>query len=240
MQKEVEAEPLMDDTKAWNNRRSFYKLLLALYGRPYVLGELEEFEQLVALADYYCALPAVSRTLGTSLMDSPYLVSNLETDVSQFLPLATKLHHRGLFVECVIWLCSEWDGDLSFLKITQLFEDPKLKTVLKRSHKDILSRIGDAHECIRKWEIKTANIFQVQEAKRIRSSDLCLTEYLRQMESLAGTSLKGRSVIAKVLQNSLSLNYSYRSSELKPMKDLVLSAEVEDEDLPWDINQIDW
>ncbi|TGO29393.1 hypothetical protein BPAE_0015g00370 [Botrytis paeoniae] len=49
----------------------FRQLLCAMYSSPYTIKDVEELSTLTRIADFHCALPIVSVTLISALLESP-------------------------------------------------------------------------------------------------------------------------------------------------------------------------
>jgi hypothetical protein len=71
-----------------------------------VLWNPEQLVLMTSLADYYRALPALSRSLYRALTEiNTFEVWNCQPEVlSKMLNAAIKLRHRDLFQECIILL----------------------------------------------------------------------------------------------------------------------------------------
>jgi hypothetical protein len=68
--------------KASRLAAEFHRFLPALYNLPYKLRMIHELSLLTQLADYYCVLPAVSRTISGAIQENifrwfPVEVENL-------------------------------------------------------------------------------------------------------------------------------------------------------------------
>jgi hypothetical protein len=63
---------------------------------------------MVQMADYYCALPALSASLSGALFHSPKFRSTIGDFSTKLLGLATKLRHEVLFRECLIHVLGPW------------------------------------------------------------------------------------------------------------------------------------
>ena len=61
------------------------------------MEKFQDLEVLVEMADYYCALPAISNSLSGSLSTSPKFMMEVHYNSREVLRLATTLRHAGLF-----------------------------------------------------------------------------------------------------------------------------------------------
>ena len=68
-------------------------ILCAVYNKPYVIASYEEFDNIVRLADFYCALPIVSSSLYTVLWNSPEFIEEIQEFPDSVLRLSKKLRH---------------------------------------------------------------------------------------------------------------------------------------------------
>ncbi|TVY83800.1 hypothetical protein LSUE1_G001897 [Lachnellula suecica] len=115
--------------------RAFWRLLCAMYHRPYTINEYYDLLHLTQLADFYCALPIVSSTLSGALLggslfktstlnlgargghdpddsgeEKPnvHKLSEFPNAAEYLLPCARKLRHIALFRECFIHVVANW------------------------------------------------------------------------------------------------------------------------------------
>ena len=77
---------------------AFFRILCAMYNKPYVLGEMFDLQRMTRQADYYCALPVVSASLSTAFWHSPKFLKLVQRVPAWFLPDAQKLRHAVLFL----------------------------------------------------------------------------------------------------------------------------------------------
>lgn len=101
-------------------------------GQDYHLKDLKQLEGLTQLADYYCALPAVSKNLTVALLHDDFHWK-WATDTVALARIAIKFHHRALFQNCVIRLSSRqlnfesaWNEDVQA-------DQPVLRKGIRRS-----------------------------------------------------------------------------------------------------------
>lgn len=83
-------------------------LLCAIYSRLYTISSFTHFQDLVRLADFYCALPIVSNSLYAALWRSPNFVSQIGNQALPILKLSKKLRHPLLFREAMVYFVSDW------------------------------------------------------------------------------------------------------------------------------------
>lgn len=189
---------------------------------------------MVDLADFYCALPALSRSLSSTYPFSPNFVREIKLDPDLILPLAAKLRNATLFRECLVWLAG----------------NVRIYTRLRHS----------PTRCHTRTESQTTNLAIKKILQRaIGSIDLKLARV--QSHALQNTDLAARSLTRviwewtrradvcpdlKATLNSLLVNKSVIADPLcKPgfmdmWLDFFLCAGVDDEDLPWDFTRVDY
>ncbi|CAG8979714.1 hypothetical protein HYALB_00013404 [Hymenoscyphus albidus] len=114
----------------------FQKLLCVLNRKQCDLFSVQQLSNLVELADYYLALPEVSRSINYIQLTHPwsFFKRSIPQDCVSILPLALKLKHKLLFKECCIFLCNPYSDP----KLNQL-EDPKLKAIVKTAYNKVTS-----------------------------------------------------------------------------------------------------
>lgn len=87
----------------------FGYLLKAFYNQSYRIRDFDQFDKLVGMADYYCGLPILSRSLDLAMSKS-YFFSwrELNKHALTVINLAVKLRNATLFRECIIHLSGPW------------------------------------------------------------------------------------------------------------------------------------
>jgi hypothetical protein len=70
-----------------------------MYLKPYRVQGYKELKTLTELADYYCALPVLSRTLDAAFLRSFVFVEEIKHSSCKMLILAAKLRNSVLFRE---------------------------------------------------------------------------------------------------------------------------------------------
>ncbi|TVY78166.1 hypothetical protein LSUE1_G004190 [Lachnellula suecica] len=132
-------------SKQQREQEGFEKLLCAIYNRPYKI----DFYSLIVLtrqADYYCALPAVSNSLGNAILNSKgFQGHTLWNHCPELLPIAIKLRHGLLFKDCITLCLGPWNEPFR-----HKFDDLKLRKLAQNLHNQIAAKIGDFHQDILK------------------------------------------------------------------------------------------
>jgi hypothetical protein len=111
-----------------------------------------EFTLLVGLADYYCALPLVSRSLDGAFFRSPkFLATFKNTNQRNLLSLAIKLRHSDLFRDCMIII----SGNMGLKKRDRQAQfkpnlgDPTLDSLAMKLRNQINEKIITANRMLR-------------------------------------------------------------------------------------------
>jgi hypothetical protein len=229
----------------------FEKMLCAIYHKPYKIDNCAELTSLTSLADYYCALPIVSRTLDSAFYISPNFDRILLHDPCEVFTAAAKLRNAMLFRDSLIFVTGPW-SDPAY----ETLSDPKLKKIARRAWAEVAAKVGEAEGTItprRLYEATAVNgsgyieeayfWVAVNNAHFAETDETCLPSIY---QDLYAFDLKEENnffvpILRELLENKLVLEG--RGSKLLSHGILIgyfLCAEIEDEDLPWDVNEIDW
>jgi hypothetical protein len=116
----------------------FKTLLCAIYNRPYTVKNTKFLVALTELADYYRALPVVSRTLSDALLDSRTFVNQMQVDEPYLIcESAARLHHKVLFRDALIWVVGRWQ-----VPLTTEVSDRKLRQIAECAHGKIATSVS--------------------------------------------------------------------------------------------------
>ena len=92
-----------------NEERAFEAFLSSLYNRFYKLEDRQQLILMTKVADYYCALPALSRTIDGALYRSPdVFIRRMKDNTCEFLAAAEKLRNPALFKDCLLLSTGPW------------------------------------------------------------------------------------------------------------------------------------
>jgi hypothetical protein len=170
----------------------------------------------------------------------------------KLLPIAAKLRNTPLFKECLIHLTVPWTKP-RYLELT----DPKLQRVVRRAYNDVCATITKAYENLL-YAANTPGFNGDKACRRIARNIISMAEfgmaharandrlnlplYYRDLyESHDGSSSEiVRTVLAHLFKKNLLLDKSGATAGFDKYIEYFLCAEIDDEDLPWDINQKDW
>jgi hypothetical protein len=115
----------------------FDALLRAIYNRSYHIKDIKQFLALTDLATYYCALPAVSRTLSNALHNSQDFIKEIPGNPCSVFEAAAKLRHEVLFREALIWVVGRWTQP----HFTEL-ADRRLRQVAKYAYGEVATMVS--------------------------------------------------------------------------------------------------
>ncbi|TGO45071.1 hypothetical protein BCON_0426g00020 [Botryotinia convoluta] len=247
---------------------AFINFIGTFYGKSWVIKNTEVLQLVTELADYYCALPIVSKSMQGALFLSPEFCKSVffgETRI--LLDLAFKLRSPEIFRECMICLVGEWQekmGDPNKSPPEMLYNprltNPKLNELAIKLHSQICAKICATQQAIvyncqlypNDIEIKTKIGKSYLEKIKSREAEytiyhgrISLPEYF---QAFAEESQGNFSPAVKdILKNELIFNKFLRAGDIEfplnlfqEIQSYFLCAEIKDEDLPWDLNATDW
>src|SRR6266498_6026911 len=96
MQTEVDETTILDEAAQITAAEALEDLLNIFYLRRYRVKHFKRLDYLVAMADYYCALPIVSIFLDANLPTDPSLLSEIPDSAPQLLSCVRKLRSSTL------------------------------------------------------------------------------------------------------------------------------------------------
>ncbi|KAM0143542.1 hypothetical protein ACHAO1_000643 [Botrytis cinerea] len=238
------------------------ELLCAIHSKRYKIETADELERLTRLADYHCALPVVSATLtGALFKSSMFEISPMisiydpqeceihDNSVSLLL-LARKLRNGVLFRECLIHTVGRWD----------FLPDPE-KEMIKEDqelYKLVRIKLSFLYETLSKSQIALFRALveekiTLHKIAQYASPRTLIGEYLPMYRALWDEnpfySLSQNEetkdlgdFMPDLLKNNLTLGCT---GEIPGRKDSVfehtfLCTEVEDDEFPWDMEEMDW
>ncbi|PVH75279.1 hypothetical protein DL98DRAFT_593276 [Cadophora sp. DSE1049] len=220
--------------------KAFGNLFAAMYGESYSLNSRDgpaELQHMAELADYYCALPAVSRSLTKLLLEKDYHIGNRP---ASWITAAYKLRHAALFRECVVYLAGSWNS-----KDHRPSSDMNINKVIALARARITSEIADVHaelffessqdKCI---SDAIVNIMRANSAWR-------LPDFYRQLWAYDFKDYEdSRNLVRAALDPLTKNNLLFHGQNVVPGDDLYnnyfLCSTVSDEELPWDLKQEDY
>jgi hypothetical protein len=241
---------------------AFWKLICAMYIQPYLIEDVSELLVFVRLADYYCCLPVVSGTLSGALLGSP-IFKRRDTDsvddnegqdfahkAGELIFAAKKLRHPVLFRECFIHLVANLhDKNYMVDDLPALRGDKDLWLLLNEAKSSLRQRILAAQH-----EVLTASLqgnflagFKTLACDKLCDNSeesayffRCLLEHREDVHHHQDELEDMFSFIENLLRNNLVFDQTDYGAGEGPYEFCFLSAELADEDMPWDVTEVDW
>lgn len=219
----------------------FENMLCAMYRKNYKLGSHEDLTELVRLADFYCALPAVSYSLHSALNMNPDFVAEIPDHATQLLSAAYKLRHSVLFRECLVHVI----GLRESMDLNLAYEEEKLSNTVEVCYGRLCSDLvkvqkglmklessiphGPSH--IQKGMAVTLYVAKISLSKHYRNALPKFSDHIRELVS---------PILKPILKNNLTLDSSGDGAGEGIFADRFLCARITDEEMPWDKNAKDW
>ncbi|EKD18496.1 hypothetical protein MBM_03489 [Drepanopeziza brunnea f. sp. 'multigermtubi' MB_m1] len=221
----------------------FSIFLCAIYNKPYSLEGPADLEDLVKMADYYCALPAVSRTLDAAMLRSQMLAYDLIELPCTYLALATTVRSALLFRESLIYAVGPYSSPGY-----HLIECHKLRKIARHAWAEVGAKVAEftvrmlsqIYSDRRMGSTTTSEslLMELEAASSTLASRVNLPMLIRQLgEPKNGLHDQMREAFYSLLDDKRVLTLT---EPVESLCDYFLCAEIADEDLPWDINELDW
>jgi hypothetical protein len=118
---------------------AFYKIVCAVYSVPDKLTNAKELPTLTVLAQFYIALPVLSRSLSYTLLPSKAFISKMESNASDLLVAIKQLRHAELFKDYLLLSLGPWHFPFS-----PKSKDPGLKQMAITARGRIRSTLFEA------------------------------------------------------------------------------------------------
>ncbi|KAE8448673.1 hypothetical protein EG329_009099 [Mollisiaceae sp. DMI_Dod_QoI] len=256
-------EPRREPSSPWSgespsdtiDQKAFEKLLCAFYNRDYTVESTDELKAMTAIADYYCALPILSKTLKGALLGSPIFDLNNNDRRSPFkensydlIFTAQKLRHAELFRECFVHIVGTWvDGPVPKDSLNRLKHDPELLSLISASHIDLCRALLELNQEILLMivEREEEDILSVDNGPNRMRRPTRNAAYYRALETQF--ELKDFSddcpmlwrAFGNLFKNNLIFDRSGLGAGEGPYQ-YFLCASIKDEDLPWDPKEVDF
>lgn len=221
-----------------------------MYMKPYEIRDVTELQAVVELADYYCALPVLSRSLDGTLVRSQAFANSIPTDCLKILPLAYKVRNEVLYRDTLQFAVGNYENPLYHDIKPPLHEIVKLRyNELAAKILKVERRISD--ELLLAEEQKSSKIFDMLKDARYFDVDIeklnCMAAYLREVFEEgkdAGLSEQCIEMVGKLVENNTALcrqlfvgGYESAGGDLCHS---FLCLNGASEPLPWDTSEIDW
>jgi len=198
-----------------------------------------------AVADYYCALKALSLSLDGVLFRGTKLTAGILEDPIPLLGQALKLRHPTLYRECLVYALGPWKNP-KFKKIT----DPTLSKSARETYSKICVKLVElqgqildhlgfySHPNSIHGELQVIASSLLDKGK-VSQPAFYRFLYKGVLSQEIHVSNKLQYLLSWLLRNELKLEPSAITGE-GDHKDHFLCITVEDEDLPWDPTQTDY
>ncbi|KAL3425286.1 hypothetical protein PVAG01_02077 [Phlyctema vagabunda] len=244
----------ISERRATEYTRDLKSLLSAFYQREYGLASFKDFERLVELADYYCALPTLSYSLTNALARRPVFVRFWAMhNCARSLELAVQLRNPTIFKEVMILAMNPWDNPryanpaYGGKPLGQY--DSKIQLAIMKAFKSWTNRITMVEQELLRMGARATWYPEV--VKKIlddfwkdndKRKDIPLPTYFRAISKALverGDKSLAKPYIDVLFTNDLKFSSSFfRDPDFDTsFQDLCIDDK---EDYPWDSEQIDW
>jgi hypothetical protein len=244
------AKKEMDGLRATDaEEMAFRKFLCALHGKAYTIISTRELSDITRLAEFYCALPMVSRSLYAALPVSPDFIRELPSNSSEILVLAQKLRHPTLFRDALIHVVSRWkqkDQDSR----NMLNNDQKLCKVVDIVYNRLSMQILGALHLIMAASTRNGELRKIfmerfgylNDSLPPTGSASFYRSLYNRLPALSGcdSTSVAKAALKGILQNELVLGRSNSEAGIGLYSQRFLCASIEDSELPWDLDAEDW
>ncbi|TVY47964.1 hypothetical protein LOCC1_G002625, partial [Lachnellula occidentalis] len=234
---------------------AFTIVIQAIYNWRFIIQSPAQLCLATELADYYCTLPSLSKSLYVAFGRSPEFCDGILNNAIELLEAAVKLRNEVLYRECMTLLMGPWSKP-KYLMI----KDKKLKQLAALAHHSICCRVlssqndlmedvvGDNDEVVkiyreREREASAKTMYE----KPNQSPRLRLPRLYRQLvDGPFGGNYE------RLLTNNLALFPAAGQEHAGPFmfkaqpgvggywcEDYFLCLKIKDDELPWDVNQQD-
>lgn len=231
-------------------------MLRAIYFQSFDLHISEELLRLIDLADYYCALPILSKTLDSVLIKHIRPCGfDIRHHALELFVAAAKLRNVLLFRECLIWVVNPYHEPV-FKSLTHT--NRKLYHIAKSAHGEISAYVmkvlaavmeQSSHNAIEQ-QCSTEFDDNVQESVRDLLPRDIASEYaptkilypklLRLSEHSAYLSSSEAGVLAHLLKSNFVFEGGFCEAGKNNCEGDFLCAYIDELDLPWDVKELDW
>ena len=212
---------------------AFHNLLCAIYGERFEFQSIEDLVLVTNLADYYCALPVVSKTIDGALLRRPISFKN---DALVGLQVSYKLRHAEILRECVCFLAGNLDLDLDMSSV-----DSILRSVVDKARQGVYEKLARAHIEVMRLVFNDTSFkkeFNIVHNSGISKREFNLPRYYAKL--FEEVKFYHQPAMWSLMDNNLMLERGNVTPGEGVFGDKFLCAVVSDDDLPWDVSQLDW
>jgi hypothetical protein len=254
----------------WTGKILYFEMLLrAIYNQPYIVTP-SSLIAVTELADYYCALPVLSRSLDGAFFRNTNFINELFCALSpicigNLLYAAIKLRHPPLYRDCLAISIGPWHDPFF-----HGFADRKMEHASERLYNQVGAQVAKVHLNLLAYCTEHSSEFdsdvdrdhashfwqklrdmgrEVREREEDiqislgggpRNASLSLPTLYREVYD---TELSHNTPITVIVSDLMGGNLMLDRSllgGLSDCRDHFLCGWVEDEDLPWDPAENDW
>ncbi|KAF5869782.1 uncharacterized protein Bfra_010982 [Botrytis fragariae] len=207
-----------------------------MYGKSFTLTSFNDINFLAKVADFYGALPVVSRTLDTVFFRSPKFIERIPDNAGSLLKIAYQLRNQTLYKECMIHVAGRWKSDPCISE-----DDMDLRIRVLAAYGNICDKLVTAnHELLRPIALFRPEHVMHQELRSfVFQYSPSLAAYYRNFydKHYDGDIDK---ILTKVLASNLILDPSKLGAGQGKFKNYFLCTEITDKELPWNEEEEDW
>lgn len=222
---------------------AFEKLLCALYHKKYIIASLRELSHITELAEAHCCLPCFSASIYTALWHSPDLVDDVPANCGSLLILAQKLRNPVLFREALIHVGCQWQGYNRFLD-----GHYSLVCVVTAAYNRVCERVLAVNqELFLAMNIGGQVKADICAATRNLDRAILPTQsahFYRHLHKRWETDRNGKENTMEALENLLENKLVLSGKNVRGGEGTYehgfLCAWIEDNELPWNLEEDDW
>ncbi|TEY60238.1 hypothetical protein BOTCAL_0183g00060 [Botryotinia calthae] len=208
-----------------------------MYGKSFTLNSFHNIEYLAKVADFYGALPVVSRTLDAVFFRSPEFIEQIPDNAGSLLKIAYKLRNRTLYKECMIHVAGRWKSDPCVSE-----DDMDLRVRVLVAYGSICDKIVTANHTfttiVMTYYPESDKIHSDLRSIMIDHSWPLAVYYRRIYDKHFDTTID--EALTRLLTSNLILDPSKHGAGQGKFYDYFPCAEITDKELPWDEEEEDW
>ncbi|KAF7946303.1 hypothetical protein EAE96_009304 [Botrytis aclada] len=207
-----------------------------MYGKSFTLTSVRDIDSLVKVADFYGAMPVVSRALDTIFFRSPKFIEQIPENAGSLLKIAYRLRNRTLYKECMIHVAGRWKSNPCISE-----DDMDLRIRVLVAYGSICDKLLTANvKLIRLLASFSRDSSLLGELRSMAlEHHFSLAVYYRQFYDKHFSSNLDE-ILTAVLASNLILDPSKLGAGQGKFKNYFLCAKIADKDLPWDEEDEDW
>ena len=227
-----------------------------MYDDKVELKTIKQLSRMTRIADFYCALPVLSRALYKSFHETDGLLTlptsgyaNICEQQVEAVKLAKTLRNGVLFRDALILLVSQWTEVASRLKKEIYDTDRALYIAINTARMRVAEQVARASfelqlACHRSEDIQKT----MSQAKEVHFDTLscschinsaCYFRHLLKTTSADDLCEDGFSALAFAVTELLACHLVLRGEPDENIQSFLCGG-VDDDELPWDVNEKEW